>query len=80
MTLSVIIPTYNERDSLPRLLARLRELQRRLPIEVVVVDDASPDGTGDLAERFARERALPIVVVHRDRKAGLASAVLAGAR
>lgn len=79
MTLSVIIPTYNERDSLPHLLARLLEVQRRLPIEVVVVDDASPDGTGDLAERFAQERALPVIVVHRERKAGLASAVLEGA-
>lgn len=80
MTLSVIVPTYNERDSLPHLLARLREVQRRLPIEVVVVDDASPDGTGVLAEGFARERALPIVVVHRNHKAGLASAALDGAR
>lgn len=79
MTLSVIVPTYNERDSLPRLLTRLAHVQRGLSIEVVVVDDASPDGTGQLAEQFARERTLPIRVVHRERKAGLASAVLDGA-
>lgn len=79
MTLSVIVPTYNERDSLPRLLARLEALRSRLALEVVVVDDASPDGTGDLAERHAREGTLPLVVVHRERKAGLASAAIDGA-
>lgn len=79
MTLSVIVPTYNERDSLPGLLARLQALAQRLPLEVVVVDDASPDGTGDLAERYARAGALPLVVVHRERKAGLASAAIDGA-
>jgi len=80
MTLSVIVPTYNERESLPELMDRLRQVARRLPLEVVVVDDASPDGTGAMAEQYAREGALPIVVVHRARKAGLASAVLDGAR
>jgi len=79
MTLSVIVPTYNERDSLPELMARLRQVARVLPIEVVVVDDASPDGTGALAEQFAREGRPPVIVVHRERKAGLASAALDGA-
>jgi dolichol-phosphate mannosyltransferase len=77
--LSVIVPTYEERESLPLLVARLREVHRRLPIEIVVVDDASPDGTGAVAERLAGEGTVPLAVVHRPRKAGLASAVLAGA-
>lgn len=79
MRLSVIVPTYDERDSLPVLVARLREVHRGFPLEVVVVDDASPDGTGVVAEALAREGPVPLTVLHRERKAGLASAVLAGA-
>jgi len=80
MTLSVIVPTYNERDSLPELMVRLHRVARTLSLEVVVVDDASPDGTGALAEEYAREGWLSVAVVHRERKAGLASAALDGAR
>lgn len=78
--LSVIVPTYNERDSLPHLVARLAEVAGRTTLEVVVVDDASPDGTGLMAENLARQGSLPIVVLHRASKAGLASAVVEGAR
>jgi len=80
MRLSVIVPTYNERDSLPHLLARLRAVQEQVGLEVVVVDDASPDGTGELADGFARDGTLPVVVVHRGGKGGLASAAIDGAR
>ena len=76
--LSVIVPTYNERESLPGLIRRLSEL-RTIPIELVVVDDASPDGTGTLAESLAQQHALPIRVLHRSGKRGLASAVIDGA-
>lgn len=78
VVLSVIVPTYNERDSLPALVARLAEVARRVAMEVVIVDDASPDGTGALAETLAQESAVPITVVHRTGKAGLATAVIAG--
>lgn len=78
MMLTVIVPTYNERDSLPRLLDRLAGLAAHHALQVVVVDDGSPDGTGELAERYAREGVFPLVVVHRDRKAGLASAAVDG--
>jgi len=73
--LSVILPTYNERENLPELIAQIR----RLPIEVecVIVDDNSPDGTGELADQLASTDPL-IKVIHRPRKAGLASAVYAG--
>ncbi len=77
--LSVIVPTYNERTTLPALVARLAALQPTLPMEVVIVDDASPDGTGVLAAALARESALPMTVVHRPAKSGLASAVIDGA-
>ncbi len=76
---SVIIPTYNERAALPVLLTRLGALRGTVELEVVVVDDASPDGTGALADEMAREGPLPILVVHRPGKSGLASAVLDGA-
>jgi dolichol-phosphate mannosyltransferase len=77
--LSVIVPTYNERDSLPILLERLARVGPGVVLEVVVVDDGSPDGTGALAEEFARTSPVPVHVVHRPAKAGLASAVVAGA-
>ncbi|MDR7561463.1 MAG: polyprenol monophosphomannose synthase [Armatimonadota bacterium] len=78
--LTVVVPTYNERESLPALVGRLVEVARGLPLEVVVVDDGSPDGTGALAEELARTLAVPLTVVHRPAKGGLASAVLEGAR
>ncbi len=77
--ISVIVPTYNERDSLPLLVSRLEDVGRALALEVVIVDDASPDGTGALAEEIATSAAVPVSVVHRAGKAGLASAVLEGA-
>jgi dolichol-phosphate mannosyltransferase len=77
--LSVVVPTYNERDSLPPLVSRLAEVSHTVKMEVVIVDDASPDGTGALAEEMAKAAPVPVTVVHRSGKAGLASAVLAGA-
>lgn len=65
---------------MPLLVSRLAEVGRTLPIELVIVDDASPDGTGALAEELAKTTPLPIIVVHRCEKSGLASAILAGAR
>jgi len=84
MRVSCVIPTYNERETLPALLRRLAEVVSGagLPAEVVVVDDASPDGTGDVAARIGAELrdTLPVVVVNRPGKAGLTSAVLDGVR
>ncbi len=76
---SVIIPTYNERTTLPVLVGRCAAISPTVDLELVIVDDASPDGTGAMAETLARERRLPIIVVHRPAKSGLASAVLDGA-
>ncbi len=77
--LSVIVPTYNERTTLPTLVTRLAALHSALPMELVVVDDASPDGTGVLADTLARSGMLPMTVVHRTEKSGLGSAVVEGA-
>jgi dolichol-phosphate mannosyltransferase len=76
--ISIIVPTYNEAESLPRLAERVFAVLREHGIEadLVVVDDNSPDGTGDVAERLAQQ--YPIQVLHRAGKLGLASAVIAG--
>ena len=73
----VIVPTYNERDNIPALLDRLLALP--FGLEVLVVDDNSPDGTGDLVE--ARQQGEPrIHLLRRPGKMGLGSAYVAGFR
>ncbi len=72
---SAILPTYNERANLPELIEQIRKLP--IDVECIIVDDNSPDGTGELAERLASKDPL-IKVIHRPKKLGLASAVLDG--
>ncbi len=73
----VIIPTYNERENLTELLGQIFVLG--LQVEVLIVDDNSPDGTGELADQMAA--ADPRVhVLHRPGKMGLGSAYVAGFR
>lgn len=71
----VIVPTYNERENLPALAERLLGLP--VPVEVLVVDDASPDGTGELADALAAAQPR-IHVLHRAGKEGLGRAYCAG--
>ncbi|MEM0128843.1 MAG: polyprenol monophosphomannose synthase [Thermoplasmata archaeon] len=73
---SVILPTYNERESLARLDPELQTALRTLPAEIVVVDDASPDGTADLVRQLPGP--VPHRLVERSGKLGLSSAVIAG--
>ncbi len=71
----IVIPTYNERDNLGWVVARLRAA---VPdADVLVVDDGSPDGTGELADELAAADP-QVAVVHRTRKAGLGAAYLHG--
>jgi len=72
-----VIPTYNERESLPELVERVEALG--LGLHVLIVDDNSPDGTGDLAEALAADRPW-LRVLHRPAKAGLGTAYVAGFR
>ena len=74
----VILPTYNEAENLERIVAATLE---HLPPagRVLVVDDNSPDGTGEIADRLAGSNE-SIAVLHRDRKEGLGPAYLAGFR
>ena len=71
----VIVPTYNERDNLPALAQRVSTLPSR--VELLVVDDNSPDGTGKLADEIAAKNPL-VHVLHRAEKNGLGRAYLAG--
>ena len=71
----MVVPTYNEADNLSWIVGRLRAAQPR--VDVLIVDDGSPDGTGDIADALAA--ADPAVhVLHRTAKAGLGAAYLHG--
>ncbi len=78
MNVWVVLPTYNERENLQEALVRLFALPISA-LHVLVVDDGSPDGTGDLAEAL-KEHYPQLHVLHRSGKGGLASAYLAGFR
>src|SRR6478735_6748213 len=71
----VVVPTYNERENLPPLAKRLLALP--VPVDLLVVDDNSPDGTGKIADELA-ERNPSIHVLHREEKNGLGRAYIAG--
>ena len=68
MRVLVIIPTYNERDNLPVLV---RQVLAHDGYRVMVVDDQSPDGTGEVADALAREFPGRVEVLHRTGKRGL---------
>jgi dolichol-phosphate mannosyltransferase len=71
----VCLPTYNERENLEGIVRALGDQE----VSVLVIDDNSPDGTGELADRLARELDY-VEVLHRDAKEGLGPAYLAGFR
>ena len=71
----VIIPTYNERENLPLVVAGLLA---HSGVQVMVVDDGSPDGTGDIADRLAAENGGRIRVVHRTGRRGLGRSYIEG--
>jgi len=75
--LSIVIPTYNERDRLAELVDALYSAAGgTFALEVVIVDDNSPDGTGEIADGLAAR--YPVKVIHRAGKLGLGTAVVAG--
>ena len=91
VTLSIVIPTYNESENILRLIESIRSnIPRNILAEIVIVDDNSPDGTGKLVDDYIRnddlvngdqsyDRSSSIVrIIHRDGKGGLISALLNG--
>lgn len=76
MRVSVIVPTYNEKENIESLVTQLLALP--VGVSVIVVDDNSPDGTGEIADRLAAENEGRVSVVHRAGKLGLGTAYIAG--
>ena len=76
MSLSLIIPTYNERENLETLLRRLHHCLCPHNHEFIIVDDNSPDGTNELARELSTE--YPVRIITRKDKRGLASAIVTG--
>ncbi|MFH0829476.1 MAG: polyprenol monophosphomannose synthase [Candidatus Kerfeldbacteria bacterium] len=72
--ISILLPTYNEADNLPEIVKRLSAINPEY--EIVVVDDGSPDGTGQIAERLTSQ--YRVTLLQRGTKLGLASAVIDG--
>ena len=80
---SIIIPTYNESENIIQVLKSIGEhLPKDIVVEVIVVDDNSPDGTGKVVENYINETqneaVYSINVLHRKTKSGLSSAILDG--
>lgn len=77
MKITIVIPTYNEAENLPKLISALFELQ--MPdLNVLVVDDNSPDGTGQIAEDLGVKYEGRVKVMHRAGKLGLGTAYIQG--
>lgn len=74
---SVVVPTYNEAENLPWLAEQVLALDLE-NLRLVIVDDNSPDGTGDVADKLALEHEGRVAVLHRDAKDGLGRAYVAG--
>lgn len=77
MRASLLLPTYNERENLPKLVAALRNSP--VSLQIVVIDDASPDGTGQLADELAQAGA-DLTVLHRRGRRGYGDALTEGFR
>jgi dolichol-phosphate mannosyltransferase len=76
MLVSVIVPTYNEKENIGSLVTQLLALPTR--VHIIVVDDNSPDGTGEIADGLAVENAGRMSVIHRPGKLGLGTAYITG--
>lgn len=77
MKTTIVIPTYNEASNVPKLVKEIFDLGIE-GIHILVVDDNSPDGTGQVAEDLAKEYPGRVGVIHREGKLGLATAYLTG--
>lgn len=72
----IILPTYNEADAIKIMIPRLLELISSDDIHILVVDDNSPDGTGKIADEYAKQQPANVFVLHRPSKDGLGRAYL----
>ena len=80
MDMLIVLPTYNEAENLPKMLDALLALELPVRQSMLVVDDNSPDGTGQIAEEYAARHPDRVSVLHRAGKQGLGTAYIAGFR
>jgi dolichol-phosphate mannosyltransferase len=78
MRITIVLPTYNEAENLPKLVSALLSLP--LDLSVLVVDDHSPDGTGEIADQLSNKNPGKVSLLHRAGKLGLRSAYIEGFR
>lgn len=76
MRITIVLPTYNEAENLPKLVSALFSLP--LDLSILVVDDNSPDSTGAIADDLAKQYPMKLYVLHRAGKLGLRSAYMEG--
>jgi len=76
MRITVVLPTYNEAENLPKLVSALLSLP--LDLSILIVDDHSPDGTGKIADELSTQHPGKVVALHRAGKLGLRSAYMDG--
>jgi len=78
MKVAVIIPTYNEKENIIRIIPEISKIFKKNSIngKIVVVDDNSPDGTGEIADRLAKE--YPVIPVHRISNKGYGASTIEG--
>jgi dolichol-phosphate mannosyltransferase len=74
LRIAVIIPTYNEAENLPKMVSALFKLP--LDLNILIVDDNSPDGTGQIADELSAANPGRMTVLHRPRKGGIGTAYL----
>ncbi len=77
MKIAVIIPTYNEKENLPKITAQLMALPLE-DLRLLVIDDNSPDGTGQIADELVKQYPDRVSVMHRSGKLGLGTAYISG--
>jgi dolichol-phosphate mannosyltransferase len=77
MQLTIVLPTYNEAENLPKIVSTLFKLPLT-DLKLLIVDDNSPDGTGKMADDFAQQHQGRISVMHRTGKLGLGTAYILG--
>jgi dolichol-phosphate mannosyltransferase len=74
---AIVVPTYNEAENLPKIVNKLFDLNIE-NLKILVVDDNSPDGTGEIADQLAKDHSGMIDVLHRKGKLGLGTAYIEG--
>lgn len=77
--ITVILPTYNERENITPLVNEIETVltAKKISFEIIIVDDASPDGTGELAEHISKEKE-DITIIKNKKRIGLARSILVG--